>query len=77
MAFTEVAKISDIPVAEMKRIETNGLEILLGNVNGEVFAIDDRCGHMNTSLSKGALNGSIVECPLHHAQFDLRTGKLV
>ena len=50
MAFTEVAKISDIPVAEMKRIETNGLEILLANVNGEVFAIDDRCGHMNTSL---------------------------
>ena len=61
----------------MKQIEIDGLEILLANVNGELYAIDDRCGHMNASLSMGTLKGNIVECLLHHAQFDVTTGNKV
>jgi nitrite reductase/ring-hydroxylating ferredoxin subunit len=70
MVFKEVANVNDIPVAQMKHKEINGLEILLANANGNIFAIDNRCGHMDASLSMGTLDGYIVECPLHHAKFD-------
>jgi nitrite reductase/ring-hydroxylating ferredoxin subunit len=38
--------------------------------------MDDRCGHMNALLSIGKLNGKIVICPFHYAQFDVTTGQV-
>ena len=58
----------------MLHVEVEGKEILLANVDGTIYAVDDRCGHMNASLSKGTLEGTRVECALHHARFDVRTG---
>ena len=40
-------------------------------------ALQDACGHRQTPLSNGTLEGYIIECPLHFAQFDVRTGKLL
>ena len=51
--------------------------IMLANVDGEFHALRDMCGHRNAPLSRGKLDGCIVECPLHFALFDVRTGKLV
>src|SRR6266702_1670599 len=51
--------------------------IMLANVAGEFYALRDMCGHRNAPLSRGKLDGHVVECPLHFAQFDVRTGKLV
>jgi 3-phenylpropionate/trans-cinnamate dioxygenase ferredoxin subunit len=45
------------------------------NADGELFAIDDTCTHQDASLSEGWLEDCLVECPLHAACFDLRTGK--
>jgi len=67
MTFKETVKLHDIPVGAKKHVEVDGLETLLVNVDLDVFAIDDRCGHMNTLLSMGTLNGTVIECPLHHA----------
>ena len=41
------------------------------------FARSDGCGHKNAPLSRGKLDGYLIECPLHFAQFDVRTGHLV
>jgi len=49
----------------------------LANVEGAYYAISDVCGHRNAPLSRGKLNGYLIECPLHFAQFDVRTGELV
>src|SRR4051812_40316889 len=38
------------------------------------FAIDDTCSHQDASLADGWIEGCFVECPLHAALFDLRTG---
>ena len=51
--------------------------ILLANIDGAFYAMRDVCGHRNAPLSRGRLDGHIVECPLHFALFDVRTGKLV
>jgi nitrite reductase/ring-hydroxylating ferredoxin subunit len=39
--------------------------------------VSDRCGHQNTPLSKGTLYENIITCPLHHAQFDVTTRKMI
>jgi nitrite reductase/ring-hydroxylating ferredoxin subunit len=73
--FMEVAKTEEIEKGKMKSIEVNGIAILIANVDGHFYALDDRCGHMNALLSMGTLQGKIVTCPFHYAQFDVTTGQ--
>jgi nitrite reductase/ring-hydroxylating ferredoxin subunit len=75
--FVPVAKVSDLPPGGMIRIAVEGDRRLLAHVDGKFYAMSDVCGHRNAPLSRGRLDGHIVECPLHFAQFDVRTGKLV
>ena len=77
MVSIELSKLNDIPEGTMKSIDVGDTEVLLANVNGRLYAINNRCGHMNAPLSMGTLRGRIVECPLHHAQFDVTTGKVI
>ena len=42
--------------------------------DGELFAVDDTCTHADASLAEGFVEDCAVECPLHAAIFDLRTG---
>jgi nitrite reductase/ring-hydroxylating ferredoxin subunit len=73
--FVEVAKTSEVEKGKMKSVEVNGIDILIANVDGRFYALDDRCGHMNALLSMGTLQGKIVTCPFHYAQFDVTTGQ--
>ncbi len=75
--FIEVAKVGDIEKGKMKNVQVEGMDILIANVDGKFYAIDDRCGHMNALLSMGKLVGNIVTCPFHFAQFDVTSGKKV
>jgi nitrite reductase/ring-hydroxylating ferredoxin subunit len=75
--FIPVASVADIPPGGMKCVAIEGQRVLLANVDGRFYAISDICGHRNAPLSRGRLDGHIVECPLHFAQFDVRSGKLV
>jgi len=77
MTLLEVARLSEIPIGSKKQVEVSGQEILLVNVEGKIYAVDNRCGHMNAPLSMGAIEGNIVECALHHARFDVTTGKTI
>jgi nitrite reductase/ring-hydroxylating ferredoxin subunit len=77
-----VAKASELATVSLKHIEVGGREIALVNVAGKFFAIGDRCGHMNSRLSRGKVVSSpqgegIVACPLHGSTFDIVTGKLL
>jgi nitrite reductase/ring-hydroxylating ferredoxin subunit len=75
MSFVEIAKVSEIPAGTMKHVEVDGKELCIANVNGKFYVIGDRCGHENARLSKGRLTDTIVTCPMHHAKFDVTTGK--
>src|SRR5260370_32485104 len=75
--FIPVASVADIPPGGMKCVAIEGERVLLANVDGSFHAISDICGHRNAPLSRGRLDGHIVECPLHFAQFDVRSGELV
>lgn len=75
--YVDAARVSEIGDRQMKHTEIDGKEILIANVGGKFYAVSDRCGHSNASLSKGVLNGNIVTCPLHGAKFDVTTGRKV
>ena len=70
-----VCRIEDLPPGESIRV-TDGVPapLALFNVDGTVYAIDNTCTHQDASLADGWLEGYFVECPLHTAFFDLRTG---
>jgi 3-phenylpropionate/trans-cinnamate dioxygenase ferredoxin subunit len=68
-----VCSVDDIPHGEAVRVEGE-VPIAVFNVDGELFAIDDTCTHQDASLADGWVEGCAVECPLHAACFDLRTG---
>lgn len=73
----EVAIVGEIKDGDMKHVEVEGKEIMVGNWEGKYYAISDRCGHMNARLSSGTLRGNVVICPMHGAHFDITTGKKV
>jgi nitrite reductase/ring-hydroxylating ferredoxin subunit len=77
MTFVRVAGLRDVPAGTLKHVEAGGIELVLANVRGKVFALADRCAHMNAPLSMGTLDGAAIICPLHFSRFDVRTGKKI
>ena len=75
--FIDASDTKDVPPGKMKHVEAEEKEILLANTDGKVYALCDRCSHMNAPLSMGTLNGKVVTCPMHGARFDVTTGKKV
>jgi 3-phenylpropionate/trans-cinnamate dioxygenase ferredoxin subunit len=70
-----VAKKSAIPVGGMVRIDVEGVPVLLCNVDGTLYAVEDVCTHDGGALDAGELEGNRVMCPRHGAFFDVTTGK--
>ena len=56
------------------KIEKDGKSICVTRIGDEVFAIADTCSHSDASLSEGEISDYKIECWLHGAEFDLRTG---
>lgn len=71
LAFSQL--VQNKPV----RLEKNGKSICVARIGDEVFAIDDTCTHGQSSLSDGEVTGFRIECWLHGAEFDLRTGEVM
>jgi 3-phenylpropionate/trans-cinnamate dioxygenase ferredoxin subunit len=72
--FVTVAKVSDLVPGEMKAVRVGRRIVGLANVDGEYFAFDDTCTHEEASLTEGEIFDDVVECPLHGAAFNIRTG---
>ena len=75
--FVPVTTASELPPGEMKVVVIDRERVLVANVGGVFYAVRDTCGHAGAPLSTGTLLGYVVECPLHFACFDVRTGKLL
>jgi nitrite reductase/ring-hydroxylating ferredoxin subunit len=71
----DVCSVAELKSGDMKCVFMGATRVLLSNVDGKVYATSDICSHALAYLSDGFLEGSLVECPLHGAQFDVITGK--
>ena len=56
-------------------IDVDGTPVCVVKVADGVFAVADTCTHSEASLAEGEVTGSKIECWLHGAEFDLKTGK--
>jgi 3-phenylpropionate/trans-cinnamate dioxygenase ferredoxin subunit len=72
--FVKVARADEIGPGEKKIVEVDGIEIVVLNVNGQFYALEDVCTHDGGPLGEGKLDGCQLICPRHGARFDVRTG---
>jgi len=75
--FVRVASAGDVPAGEMLIVEVEGEEIVLANVDGQVYAFGNGCTHRGGPLGEGLLEGDEVECPFHQGRFNVKTGEAV
>jgi nitrite reductase/ring-hydroxylating ferredoxin subunit len=75
--YVEVAKTNEIEPGQLMHVEVEKKEILIANIDGKFYSLDDRCSHMNASLAKGRVIGSNVVCAFHAAKFNISTGSMV
>src|ERR1700742_772431 len=69
-----IAKRDEIPVGSTKRVSAGGTDLLICNVDGDFYAIEDVCTHDGGPLDQGELEGCRIMCPRHGALFDVTTG---
>ena len=69
--------LSQLVQGKPVKVEKDGKTICVARVGDEVFAIDDTCSHSDASLAEGDVTDFKIECWLHGAEFDLRTGEAV
>jgi nitrite reductase/ring-hydroxylating ferredoxin subunit len=72
-----VIRASEVAPGAMTWAVIDRQRIVIANVDGAFYALHDVCGHRGAPLSRGTLTGHVIECPLHFACFDVRTGKLL
>jgi NADPH-dependent 2,4-dienoyl-CoA reductase/sulfur reductase-like enzyme/nitrite reductase/ring-hydroxylating ferredoxin subunit len=62
---------------QMKRFDLEDKPVLVARVDGQYFAVSDKCTHYGGPLHEGTLRGNTVMCPWHHACFNIRSGSRV
>jgi 3-phenylpropionate/trans-cinnamate dioxygenase ferredoxin subunit len=74
-SYVEVCRLNELSPGTTKRVIVNGSPVLLANVGGAVYAVDDLCTHEDAPLSLGCLKGGLVSCTLHGSRFSVITGE--
>jgi len=72
-----VCASSELLPGEMRTAWDGDTSILVVNLDGDLYALEDRCSHEDFELSAGAVDAAAgsIECVLHGARFDLRDGR--
>ena len=73
--WVRVAAEGDCPVGEFRALAAERERIVLCNVEGDLYALQDRCSHEDLPLSNGDLEGTEFLCIHHGARFDVCTGR--
>jgi nitrite reductase/ring-hydroxylating ferredoxin subunit len=73
--YIKAAEQTDIARGGMKAVLLSGREIVICEHGGHYHAVERACGHAGARLERGTLTGWILTCPLHCAQFDIRSGE--
>ncbi len=77
MAWMRAASWAELTERRVMDAMIGGEEIALYFVDGAAYATDNICTHAYARLSDGYLDGDCIECPVHQALFDVKTGAAV
>ncbi len=72
--WARVASLADVPEGTLKGVMVGMEPLVLANVAGDLYALEDLCSHQEFPLSDGELDGTDVVCTYHGARFDVCTG---
>jgi 3-phenylpropionate/trans-cinnamate dioxygenase ferredoxin subunit len=73
--WVAVAKVGEIAPGQWRTLDVDGAQIVVFNLSGKYFAIEDVCTHDGGQLTGGTLEGDQIVCPRHGARFCIRTGE--
>ena len=67
--------VSELAAGQVKLVHLDGARVAVYNVDGQFYATQDECTHVDGPLSEGELEGAQIICPWHASCFDVRNGK--
>ena len=73
--YMKAANTSEFKDGSKKKVTIEGQEIMIARVGNNYYAVGNRCAHMKGDLSAGVLEGTVITCPRHGSQFDIRDGR--
>lgn len=77
MALVRACYKSEIPVGSLKLVQACGKDLVIANVDGKFYALENWCTHEQGDLSQGELKRNVLTCPEHGAQFDMSSGRVL
>ncbi len=75
--FIKVCHIVDIPPGEMRQYDLKEDEVLVANLEGQLYCLEGRCSHAGAPLYEGFLEGDVLTCPWHYSQFKIKDGSVL
>jgi glycine/D-amino acid oxidase-like deaminating enzyme/nitrite reductase/ring-hydroxylating ferredoxin subunit len=75
--FQAVAQLSEVAPGSARCVTVGKTPLAIVNVEGRVFALDNRCTHAGGKMCEGDLDRTVIECPLHGSRFEVSTGAVV
>ena len=72
--FVKVGRADEVGPGEKKIYEVDGIMVVVVNLDGEYYCVEDVCTHDGGPLGEGKLDHGQLVCPRHGARFDVRTG---
>src|ERR671926_430858 len=73
--WVTVAPVEELTPGERRIVDVDGVQIVVFNLDGEYYAIEDVCTHDGGQLTGGTVEGDEIICPRHGARFSIRTGE--
>ncbi len=73
MTLVRACKQSEVPPGTVKFVSAGGKDLVVSNVEGTLYVMDNWCTHEQGNLSEGQLKANVLTCPDHGAQFDVKT----
>jgi nitrite reductase/ring-hydroxylating ferredoxin subunit len=66
---------SELQINDMLGLTIDGINVLLINYEGEIYAYEDKCAHLGIKLSMGYFEDDEVICAAHHWTFKVTSGE--
>lgn len=75
--YVVVARRDEVPPGALKRVAYGDEAVVLANVDGQLYALEDECMHYGIPLSEGFIRDKTVICMWHAWRYDVTSGRLV
>lgn len=77
MVWHKAAAVTDFDTRDVIGKDVNGVEVALYKLDDGYYATNNICTHQRAFMSDGYVENGCVECPLHQAIFDIKTGAVL